>query len=98
MSYWTDLTYALRLLRKTPFFSVMTLLVLAGGLAISLYTYGLLHTALYKALPIAGGDRVVRMGGRSGSVLTQTVNAYELTQITPRLTQLEAVGKAHRAH
>ena len=92
MSYWTDLKYALRLLRKTPFFSAMTMLVLAGGLAVSLYTYGLLNTALYKALPIAGGDRVVRVEGRSGSVLTQTVNAYELSQVTPRLTQLEAVG------
>lgn len=92
MSYWMDVKYALRLLRKTPFFTALTILVLAGGLAVSLYTYGLLNTALYKALPIAGGDKVVRVEGSSGGMLTQTVNAYELAQIAPRITQLEAVG------
>lgn len=92
MSYWMDVKYALRLLRKTPFFSALTILVLAGGLATSLYTYGLLNTALYNALPIVDGARVVCIEGRSGSIETQTMDAYELAQIIPRVTQLEGMS------
>lgn len=92
MSYWMDVKYALRLLRKTPAFSLVTILVLAGGLAVSLYTYGLLNTALYKRLPVAEGQRVVRLEGRVQGLPTQTLDAYELAQIVPRATQLEAVG------
>lgn len=92
MSYWTDVRYALRLLRKTPVFTLTTILVLAGGLAVSLYTFGLLNTALYKDLPIAEGDRVVRVEGRSDGLPTQTLDAYELSQIVPQVKELEAVG------
>ena len=92
MSYWTDVSYALRLLRKTPVFSLVTMLVLAGGLAVSLFTYGLLNTALYKPVPIAEGSRVVRLEGRSRGLPAQTVDAYELSQIAPRVTQLEALA------
>ena len=92
MSYWMDVKYALRLLRKTPFFSALTILVLAGGLAVSLYTYSLLHTALYKELPIPNGARVLRVEGRSGPILSQTVNSYELAQVMPRVTQMDGEG------
>lgn len=92
MSYWTDVRYALRLLRKTPVFTLTTVLVLAGGLAVSLYTFGLLNTALYKDLPIADGDRVVRVEGRSGGLPTHVLDAYELAQIAPQVKELEAIG------
>ena len=92
MSYWTDVRYALRLLRKTPMFTLTTILVLAGGLAVSLYTFGLLNTALYKRLPIADGERVMRLEGRSRGLPTQTLDAYELAQIAPQVKALEAIG------
>lgn len=92
MSYWMDVRYALRLLRKTPVFTLTTILVLAGGLAVSLYTYGLLNTALYKQLPVADGDRVVRLEGRSDGFPTHTLDAYELSQIAPQVKELEALG------
>jgi len=92
MSFWTDWKYALRLLRKTPLFTLTTILVLAGGLAVSLYTFGLLNTALYKPLPIADGQHVVRLEGRSGRFPTQMLDAYEIAHIAPRVTQLEAIG------
>src|SRR3569623_386720 len=92
MSYWMDVKYALRLLRKTPVFSALTILVLAGGLAVSLYTYSLLNTALYRDLPIADGARVLRVEGSVGGMLSQTVHSYELAQVMPRVTQMEGAG------
>ncbi|TDR45087.1 putative permease [Tahibacter aquaticus] len=80
MLHISDFKYALRLLKKTPGFTALTILVLAGGLAISLYTFGLLNTLLYKDLPIADGGSVVRVvGERKGRI--STVNAYLLSEI-----------------
>jgi predicted permease len=47
-----DFLYALRLLKKTPKFTALTIMVLCGGLAIALFTYGFLHTLTSKPLPL----------------------------------------------
>jgi hypothetical protein len=58
----TDLRCALRLLRKSPWFTALTVLVLASGLAISLYTYAALNMMIYRDLPFPDGGSVVRVG------------------------------------
>jgi predicted permease len=86
-----DLLYALRLLRKSPGFTALTILVLAGGLAISIYTFAVLNTMLYKDLPIPGGDRVVRiLGEKDGRNVP--ITAFLLAQIRPELNTLKNVG------
>lgn len=85
-----DLKYAIRLLKKQPVFSLLAIGVLAGGLAVSLYTFSLLHTALYKDLPLPDGDRVVRVLGKS-----ETGNGlftFEIQQMRSRLTRVEELG------
>ncbi|MCF6434842.1 MULTISPECIES: ABC transporter permease [Pseudoalteromonas] len=47
-----DLLYALRLLKKTPKFTALTIIVLCGGLAVSLFTFAFLYTFTSKPLPI----------------------------------------------
>ena len=61
MLHWTDVRYALRLLRRTPLFTLLTVVVLSGGLGISIFTFSFLHTAMVKPLPLSGGDRIVRL-------------------------------------
>ncbi len=80
MSLTTDLRYALRLLGKTPGFTLLTILVLAGGLAISIYTYSLLNTMMYKALPINDGASVVRLLGRNEG-RNVTIDGFELSRL-----------------
>ena len=58
----TDLRYALRLLTKSPWFTALTVLVLAGGLGISLYTYAALNMMIYRDLPLPDGGSIVRIG------------------------------------
>jgi predicted permease len=85
-----DLKYAIRLLKKQPVFSLLAIGVLAGGLAVSLYTFSLLQTALYKDLPLPDGGRVVRVLGKS-----QTGNGlftFEIQQMRSRVQQLEELG------
>ncbi|HET8797941.1 MAG TPA: hypothetical protein VFO89_09640, partial [Thermoanaerobaculia bacterium] len=85
-----DLKYAIRLLRKQPVFSLLAVLVLAGGLAVSLYTFSLLQTAAYKDLPLPDGGRVIALQARSetGSGLF----TFEIQQIRSRATRIEEIG------
>lgn len=85
-----DLKYALRLLKKQPVFSLLAMGVLAGGLAVSLYTFALLQTAIYKDLPLADGDRVVVF--RAVSETGDGLFTFEAQQIRSRVTRLEEIG------
>jgi predicted permease len=56
-----DIRYALRLLARSPGFTLLTVLVLAGGLGLSTFTFSFLHTAMIRPLPLSDGDRIVRL-------------------------------------
>jgi predicted permease len=87
----SDLRYAFRLLRKTPGFTLLTILVMAGGLAISIYTYALLNTMLYKDLPIPDGESVVRIQGvNEGFHLP--IGAFELAELRDQAQSLDEFG------
>ena len=80
MSYLSDLRYALRLLLKTPQFTLLTILVLAGGLAISIYTYSVLNTMMYKDLPVPGSESMVRVLGKKDG-RNVLIDSFELAQL-----------------
>jgi predicted permease len=85
-----DLKYAFRLLKKQPVFSLLAIVVLAGGLAVSLYTFALLQTALYKQLPLPDGDGVITV--RSTSVTGSELFTFEIQQMRSRLTKIQELG------
>ncbi|GLC23626.1 ABC transporter permease [Roseisolibacter agri] len=61
MLHAQDVRYAFRLLARAPGFTLLTLLVLAGGLGLSTFTFSFLHTAMLRPLPLSEGERVVRI-------------------------------------
>lgn len=61
MVHLQDVRYALRLLARSPGFTLLTVLVLAGGLGLSTFTFSFLHTAMIRALPLSEGERIVRI-------------------------------------
>ncbi|MBC8088555.1 MAG: ABC transporter permease, partial [Phycisphaerae bacterium] len=61
MFHFMDVRYAFRLLRRSPMFSLLTVLVLSGGLGLAIFTFSFLHTAMLKPIPVADGERVVRL-------------------------------------
>ena len=91
MLHWTDLRYAIRLLRRSPFFSILTVGVLAGGLGVSIFTFSFLYTVMIKPLPLAGGDRIVRIAARTGSN-TRPIDAVDLSAIRGSIATLTNVG------
>ena len=61
MLHTQDIRYAFRLLTRSPGFTLLTILVLAGGLGLSTFTFSFLHTAMIRPLPLGEGDRIVRL-------------------------------------
>ncbi|HWA14851.1 MAG TPA: hypothetical protein VG817_00360, partial [Gemmatimonadales bacterium] len=66
MFYWQDFRYALRLLARSPGFTLLTVIVLAGGLGLSIFTFSFLHTAILKPVPLPQGESIVRLISMTG--------------------------------
>lgn len=94
MIHAQDIRYALRLLFRSPGFTLLTVLVLAGGLGLSTFTFSFLHTAMVRPLPLGEGERIVRLDqtiqGRGGSVDAVDVAALRQSMRTAR--ELGAYG------
>jgi len=54
MSFWIDIKYAARLLLKKPIFSLTSILIVAVGLGLTVYTYSLLNNLVFKPLVLNG--------------------------------------------
>ena len=91
MLHWTDVRYAFRLLTRNPFFSALTVGVLAGGLGLSIFTFSFLYTAMIKPLPLAGGEAIVRVSPTvNGNI--RPIDAVDLAALRASITTLTQVG------
>jgi predicted permease len=91
MFYWQDVRYALRLLTRSPVFTLITVLVLGGGLALGVFTFSFLHTAMLRPLPVPDGARIVRVNQVQGRS-TGGIDVADLAELRPALTALTEVG------
>ena len=89
--YGQDVRYAFRLLAKSPLYSLLTVIVLAGGLSVSIFTFSFLYTAMLKPLPVRDGDGIVKLltvtNGSWGAIA-----AADLAAIRPQLKSLTDIG------
>ncbi|NQZ10660.1 MAG: ABC transporter permease, partial [Algicola sp.] len=59
MSVYLDIKYAARILAKKPAFTVLSVLIVAVGLGLSLYTYSLLSSLVFKPLVLNGDNPII---------------------------------------
>ncbi|WP_194868908.1 ABC transporter permease [Pseudoalteromonas sp. PPB1] len=59
MPSWKEFKYAIRMLFKKPKFTLLTIMVMASGLAISVYIFSFLHTMASKPLAFENGHEIV---------------------------------------
>lgn len=91
MIHAQDIRYAVRLLLRSPGFSLLTILVLAGGLGLTTFTFSFLYTAMIRPLPLGDGDRIVRVDGTLNGRL-QPIDAADVPTLRASLTTLHQVG------
>ncbi|MCC6318569.1 MAG: ABC transporter permease [Gemmatimonadaceae bacterium] len=91
MVHAQDVRYAFRLLFRSPGFTLLTVLVLAGGLGLSTFTFSFLHTAMIRALPLGDGDRIVRIDGQVNG-RRQPVDVVDVAALRTSLVTLTEVG------
>ncbi len=91
MSLMLDIKYAFRQVFNAPKFTALTLIVLVGGLSISLFTFSFLYSLIYKPLPVPNGENIfslsVKYDGDRGRL-----PAYEFLQARKQLTSFSALG------
>ena len=86
-----DIRYALRLLARSPGFTLLTILVLAGGLGLSTFTFSFLHTAMIRPLPLNEGDRIVRLT-RLEDGRGRPVDAVDVAALRASLRMVRELG------
>ena len=87
MFYWQDVRYALRLLRRSPALTLLIVVVLGGGLGVSIFTFSFLYTAMLRPIPVAGGERIVRVSATTGRS-TVGLDLADLARMRESLTTL----------
>src|SRR5579872_4239896 len=65
-----DLRYGLRMMARSPGFSLMAILVLAIGIGVNVAAFGLFDMLALKPLPVPNPDRLVRLERKSPNAYT----------------------------
>src|ERR1700730_7038 len=72
----TDLRFALRMLVKSPGFSIVAFLAIALGLGVNTTIFGIVNTLLLQPLPVGHADRVVQLYTTDTHITGKQANSY----------------------
>lgn len=86
-----DLSYASRILAKSPGFTGMAVLVLAIGIGVNVSAFSLFNMVALKPLPVRDADRIVRLERRSPSNSTSEMPYTSLKFYEEHAKTLSAV-------
>ncbi len=87
----SDFRYTLRLLANRPASTILSILVLACGLGLSIFTVTTATTFAYKDIPLPDGDSIVRLCTGESSSACGPFRAYEFSQIGLDVTSLDSI-------
>src|SRR6266481_5925218 len=86
-----NLRYALRMLAKTPGFTVVAVLILALGIGINTIVFTLYESVAWKPLPVRSPDQIVRVYGRQDGPTIEEFSYSEYTQLRSNNRSLVSV-------
>ncbi|MEX2130079.1 MAG: FtsX-like permease family protein, partial [Pseudohongiellaceae bacterium] len=88
----SDLKYIFRQLAKSPGFALLSTIVLAGGLGLSLFTFSFIYIMAFKPVELPNGERIIEICGDSPSGNCTPLKAFEFATIRDEINTLENVG------
>ncbi len=96
-SFWFDLRYGARVLRKSPGFSLIVIAVLALGIGANSAVFSVVDAVLLRALPFRAADRLVMIWEKNPSLGTLIADRVPTALSTfrewqKRATQFESIG------
>jgi predicted permease len=71
---------------------MLTVVVLGGGLAVSIFTFSFLYTAMLKPLPVPEGERIVRVMQTGDGRTTGLIDAADLAAVRQGGTSIGELG------
>jgi predicted permease len=94
MSFWIDIKYAARLLLKKPLFTLTSVMIVAIGLGLAIYTYVLLNQLIFKPLTLNGETPVIAIEGefREAHGRGQSADPYHLNHISAETKLLQGMS------
>ena len=92
---WYELRYALRLIRESPGFASLCVMIIAMGMGLSIVMYSSIKSAAYEELPVADGDRFVALLTRDRDTRLasafRTMDAYAFRHVRDNLQGFDSV-------
>ena len=89
----SDFKYAIRLLSKSPGFTILTTLVMAAGIGLSVYLLSFMNAALFKALPFEDGGSLVKFDSiQNGIRYNNGINLHDYYEIRTNLNGISEYG------
>ena len=89
-SFFKDLGYTLRQLRRSPGFALTTVLTLTMAIAANVVVFGVLNALLLHPLPVPQAQQMVQIQGQHSNDLTMSYPNYR--DIRDRNTTFSDVG------
>jgi len=88
-----DFEYAIRLLAKKPGFTLLTTLVMATGIGLSVYMFSFFNTIIFKDLPFKDSDSLILMSSSlNGQQDIQGLNLHDYFEIRNSIKGLSEFG------
>ncbi len=82
-----DLRYALRLLLKRPSFSILTVLVIATGIGLSVYLFSYINAMVFRPFPFADSASLVEISGSQNRVrVNESLDLHDYQEIRSSVT------------
>lgn len=70
---WRDLAYGVRILRRSPGFTLAAVATLALGIGVSLSAFQLLNTLVLRPLPLRGAERIYQLDRRAPGLASDSI-------------------------
>jgi predicted permease len=91
-TFWQDLRFAARVLRKSPGFTAVVVLTLAMGIGATTAIFSLVEGILLRSLPFRDAERLVLLGDHLGGRPAISVTAREIARYSSASEAFSSAG------